>query len=213
MGHDPDAERCLRLLRRHRAGTLGFGERRAAVAFVLDPADGRVVMPVEPGAAAFEEFVLYLPSECDCDATALLAPATIDRPESSAEADRWAAYHGPAPAAAVWTASRVLGVKSEHDAADTLMDEHALTVANELGRDEGRLIRAANADRVLLAAAVRAIAGADAPAPLCVGADAHGVDVRAPFGIIRLEFPERAADAAHAERMLREAILSRGARP
>lgn len=210
MTDDLRALNCLKLLRRSHAATLAFGDRRVPVSFVFDPATGRIVMPVEPDAAGVDEFTLYLPTESDCDATALLAPARIHRPEAEESVDRWSAYHGLPPNAAVWTSSAVLGIKSTTDPDNAIMDETALTVANPLGRSEFGLIRAANADRARLAQAVHAITRADVPEALCVGVDILGIDIRAPFGIVRLEFPAPAADAATAEAMLREHILARG---
>lgn len=207
-----DAPACLRLLRRFREATLAFGDRRAPARFVIDRTDGRIVMPVEPGAARHPDLTLYAPSESDCDITILLAPAPVARPESSEAVDRWSAYHGPAPTAVIWIASRVLGLKSMQDPDDTVMDESALTVPNALGNAEFRLIRLANADRARLARAARAIAGIDLDNALCVGADPDGIDIRAPFGIVRLEFPYAAADIPTAELML-TALLSAGGAP
>lgn len=210
MPVDPRTLHCLKLLRRFRAAALAFGDRRAPVHFVFDPATGRIVMPVEADAAGADEFTLYLPTESDCDATALLSPTRISRPEAEESVDRWSAYHGLPPSAAVWTSSRILGIKSATDPEDAIMDEAALTIGNPLGRSEFGVIRAANADRARLARAVRAITRADVPEALCVGVDDLGIDIRAPFGIVRIEFPTIAADAATAEAMLREQILAQG---
>lgn len=157
-----------------------------------------------------DEHTLYLPSESDCDATALLIPARIERPEVEEAVDRWSAYHGQPPSGSVWISARVLGIKDAANPGDAVIDEAALTVANPLGRSEFAIIRAANADRGRLARAVRAITGATVPDAVCVGADDLGIDIRAPFGIVRIEFPAAAADAASAESMLREHILARG---
>lgn len=210
MPDDPNARHGLRLLRRYRAATLAFGDRRAHVQFVFSPDTGRIVMPVGSDAAAMDEFTLYLPTESDCDATALLIPARIERPEAEEAVDRWSAYHGLPPGGCAWTSSRILGIKSATSPGDAVMDEAALTLANPLGRSEFGVIRAANADRALLARAVRAITRADVPEALCVGVDDLGIDIRAPFGIVRIEFPTAAADAASAETTLREHIMARG---
>mgnify|MGYP000022017323 CR=1 FL=1 len=210
MNDDAPAVWCLRLLRRFRDATLAFGDRTAPVSLVIDRTDGRIVMPVEAAAATHPEFTLHLPSQTDCDATALVIPSRIERPEGCEAVDRWSVYHGIAPASAVWTASRVLGIKSAHDASESCMDESALTVPNGLGTAEFRLIRAANADRAQLARAARGIAGIDLDDASCVGVDPDGLDVRAPFGIVRLEFPYAAADIPTAELMLANLLASGG---
>jgi hypothetical protein len=89
------------------------------------------------------------------------------------------------------------------------MDEAALTVPNALGAAEFRLMRMANTDRDRLARAARAIAAIDLDDAQCIGVDPDGIDVRAPFGIVRLEFPYAAADTPTAELML-TALLSAG---
>ncbi len=205
--NDPSAW-CLRLLRRFREATLSFGDRRAAARFVIDRTNGRIVMPVETEAGRHSEFTLFLPSESDCDASVMLAPARIDRPEGSEAVDRWSVYHGEPPTSAVWTASRVLGLKSMVDAADSIFDEATLTVPNTLGVSEFALIRRANADRQRLIAASSVIASIDIPDARCIGVDPDGLDVRAPFGIVRLEFPYAAVDVPTAELMLTNLLNS-----
>lgn len=212
MPDDRPESHCLRLLRRFREATLAFNDRRAPVQFVIDRATGRLVMPVEPAAARHADLTLYAPSESDCDITILLAPSPIPRPEGSEAVDRWSVYHGPALTAVTWTASRILGIKSMTDTESTVMDEHALTIPNALGSAEFRIVRTANADRPLLARAARAIAAIDLDDAVCVGADPDGIDIRAPFGIVRLEFPYAAADIPTAELML-TALLSAGGAP
>ena len=132
----------------------------------------------------------------------MLIPVRIDRPEASEAVDRWSVYHGTPPTSAVWTTSRVLGLKSTSDAQDSVVDEGALTVGNLLGVAEFALIRRANADRARLITASCAIAAIEVPDALCIGVDPDGIDVRAPFGIVRLEFPYAAADVSTAELML-----------
>jgi len=207
MTHDSIPGWCLRLLRRFREATLAFGDRTANVRFVIDRTDGRIVMPVEAEAARHAEFTLHLPSQSDCDATALLIPTRIERPEASEAVDRWSVYHGTPPTSAIWTSSRILGIKSMTDAQRAIMDEAILTTPNILGAAEFPLIRRANAEPARLAAATRAVAGIHLDNAACIGVDPNGIDVRAPFGIVRLEFPATADTVAAAEAML-DAILT-----
>jgi len=212
MSDDAAAQWCLRLLRRFREATLAFGDRTAPIHFVIDRTNGHLVFPVESAASTYPEFTLFLPSQADCDATALVVPSRIERPEGSEAVDRWSVYHGLPPTSATWISARTLGLKSTEDAADAVMDEAALTVPNMLGTAEFRLIRLANADRAILSRAARAVAAIDLDDALCVGADPDGIDIRAPFGIVRLEFPYAAADIPTAELML-TALLSAGGAP
>lgn len=173
-------------MRRHHEGSLGFEERRAAIQFVIDRASGALILPVEPGFSRIAELLLLAPSEDAWAWQASLTPSIIARPESEECVDRWAAYHGKAPGAAVWIRATLTGLKS----ASSVWDPSDVTAPNALHACEARLIRGINADRGALARACKVHALIDVADPLAVGIDPHGMDVRARFGIIRLEFPE-----------------------
>jgi hypothetical protein len=190
---DPDpsevAHAGLRLLRRHHEGTLGYFERRSSVKFILEPSTGKIIMPIEPGfakAGAGEsvQMVLMAPSEQDFDIQVSLMPIIIERPESEEGVDRWAGYHGKV-SETNWVRSSIEGGKADIG----VFDPEQLETPNPLGRDEYALIRQVNADRERLARACKAHAGTLVADPLCVGVDPLGFDVRARFGIVRVEFP------------------------
>jgi hypothetical protein len=181
-----DRSAGIRALRRHHRATLQHHERVAEVKFVLEAATRQIVMPVEPGFASDDvnSLLLWLPAESDWDMQAVVNPQPIDRPEGSEAVDRWKAYHGTT-SLTVWVRGEIEGVKT---AADVFLIED-VQVPNPLGREEYGLIRRANADRTALAAACKLHAATLVTDPLCVGADPYGIDVRARFGIVRLEFP------------------------
>lgn len=181
-----DRNAGIRALRRHHRATLQHHERVSEVKFVLEAATGQVVMPVEPGFASddINSLLLWLPAESDWDMQAVVNPRPIERPEASEAVDRWKAYHG-LTSLAIWVRGEIEGIKTE--AAVFLIED--VQVPNPLGREEYGLIRRANADRVALAAACKLHAATLVIDPLCVGADPYGIDVRARFGIVRLEFP------------------------
>ncbi len=181
-----DRHSGIRALRRHHRATLQHHERVAEVRFVLEAASGKVVMPVEPGFAGenVESVLLWLPAESDWDMQAVVNPRPIDRPEASEAVDRWKAYHG-STSLTVWVRGEIEGVKTKQ--AVYLIED--VQMPNPLGRGEYALIRRANAEQSALAAACKSHAATLVSDPLCVGADPYGIDVRARFGIIRLEFP------------------------
>lgn len=191
---------AMRLLRRMHEGTLGFEERRAEVRFVLDGATGMMVIPVEPGFARIHELTLTAPSESSMLWQTMLSPRIIERPEAEESVDRWAAYHGKAPGGAVWVRCEIGGLKS----AGEVWGNDECVCINALRGVEPRLIRALNADRPALCRACKVHGPVDVADPLCVGIDALGIDIRARFGIVRLEFPENveAADEAGAQRAI-----------
>lgn len=168
---------------------MGYFERRTSVKFVFDASTGKLVMPVETGFAhagsgEAVEMVLFAPAEQDWDIHVSLAPSVIPRPESEECVDRWGAYHGSTSNTA-WVRCSVTAGKSESG----VFDQEHLEVPNPLGRAEYALIRRANTDPRALSAACKSFAGTLVADPLCVGVDPLGVDVRARFGIVRIEFP------------------------
>ncbi len=195
-----DRSAGIRALRRHHRATLQHHERVSEVKFVLEAATGQVVMPVEPGFASddISSLLLWLPAESDWDMQAVVNPRHIDRPEASEAVDRWKAYHR-STSLSIWIRGEIEGVKTE--TAVFLIED--VQVPNPFGREEYGLIRRANADRGALAAACKQHAATLVTDPLCVGADPYGIDVRARFGIVRLEFPP-GIEAATPERCQQE---------
>lgn len=177
----------LRLLRSVHQGTLGFAERALDVRFVLDGADGSLVTAADPAFVRATELALFAPAESDFVFQLLLTPALIDRPEASEAVDRWSAYHGRPPVN-TWARCRIEALKTSANVWDTDL----LMLGNPLRAIEPRLVRALNSDRQRLARACKVHAVADVADPLAVGVDPFGIDVRARFGIVRLEFPEQA---------------------
>jgi len=197
-----DRHAGVRALRRHHEGTLQHHERVQQVRLVIEASSGRIVMPVEPALAAAgaegAEMLLWLPGESDWDAQASIVPRPIDRPESVEAVDRWAAYHGTTTLTA-WARCELDGLKTEVQ----VFGPEDVQIPNALGRDEYPLIRHANTERERLCAACKKHAAVPVADPLCVGVDPFGLDVRARFGIVRLEFPPgieaSTADAARRE--------------
>jgi len=181
----------LRVLRREHEGVLIYFERRADVKFIVESGGGSaggLVMPVEPGFAKAGqgqsvEMVLFCPSESDWSLQISLQVTEIDRPESEECVDRWIGYHGPTTQT-TWIRCAIDGGKTE----TAVFGPEEIVAPNALGRAEYPLIKKANADRNRLAAACKAHAAIIVADPQCVGVDPLGLDIKARFGIIRLEF-------------------------
>ena len=193
----------LRALRRHHAGVLAFGERVSPVRFILDGRDGRLVMPIEPIAAEALEHVLFAPDQAEPELEILLTPRPLES-EFDEALDRWAAYHGRTTERR-WVRCDLETLR----AGGWVYDGEAVMAANQLRGDEATLVKLLNKEEKTLAAACRAHAGVDVAEPLAVGVDPDGVDVRARFGIVRLEFERPAQDADEARRLI-EALLAGG---
>lgn len=194
---DEEQHLPLRTLRRYTEGTLAFDDRRLNVRFVLDRASARVIMPVEAAALKASQHVLFLPSEDKPILQLLILPEPLDRPEAHEGPDRWLAYH-PSFAvnrAGAWMAGSIEAGKTE----TTIFNAEELCIGNTLRDCEHRLVKSVNNDRAKLAAACTKLLSVDVADPLCVGVDPLGLDVRARFGVLRLEFAQHSPSAAEAE--------------
>lgn len=162
--------------------------------FVLDPATGRPVMPMppewDPRDAGSDELgrVLYLPDDSEPVLQLVVEPAPID-PRTHEGVDRWAAYHGSARERA-WASLKVESARWDGE----VCDGEDVTVGNPLRSAESRLLRDLNADRARLARLCAKGTGFAPEAPMAVGVDPDGVDVRASLGVVRVEFPTPCPD-------------------
>lgn len=180
---------AVRFLRAGFVGALTFDEHTRDVRFVLDPRTGRIVMPVMAAAVLASQHVLHTPDEDEDSMRVLLSPDPIDR-QRDPLADRWRAYHGEEP--------DVHFVACDIDMArwrGCVFDGAALMAPNPFADQESALLRELNADPERLRRACALAAGVEVAAPVAVGVDALGVDIRARFGVVRVEFP-RALESA-----------------
>jgi len=181
----------------HKAGTLEFDDNLVPWKFVVDPADGRLCGPVMVAAILASQHVLHLPEESDDPAVmrVLLSPEQLD--DDPPIADRWRAYHGE-PEDVRWAAFWIDFAKREGVVVDgdALMSEHPFADAVPA------IVKELNADPVRLAELCRAVGGMrEIEAPVAVGVDPLGIDVRARFDTVRLPF-QAEANTAEAARDL-----------
>src|SRR5262249_37006409 len=104
-------------------------------------------------------------------------------PGLDAACDRYTAYFGR-PATPRWARLETQSLKR----LDEVLDGDLVRLANPLGSSEGRICRVANAHCTELAEACQRQTSTRPQAPVMVGVDPWGADVRAQFGILRLEF-------------------------
>ncbi|MCL4741745.1 MAG: hypothetical protein KJZ54_06025 [Phycisphaerales bacterium] len=187
----PDALACLRS---YTAGTLVYGDRALASRFVIDPRSGRLLTPLPADALQAHDHVLYLPDERAPSLEALLSLADADDPGLI---ERWRAYHGDPPHAR-WCLATVESARM----AGMVYDSPVFCVPNPLASDQPRICRTLNADPARLADICAASTHTRPERPVALGVDPDGLDARARFGVIRVAFPRRAADADDALAML-----------
>ncbi len=177
-----DHAAAIRTLRAHRQGVLVAGGVASPLRFVTDNATGRVVFPTNPNIFEDEEAVLFTPEESIEALQLLLLPRPTD-PDTDEACDRWKAYHGT-PEYPRWASC---GIESGRLGGD-VVDGEALMVPNPLRAAEPALCKRLNTDRARLTRLCRRATGVEIPAPLAVGVDPDGLDVKARFGIVRVPF-------------------------
>jgi hypothetical protein len=184
-----------------REGVLAFGEHHVPVRFIVANNDGRLIASVPVATFFAGEHTLFVPEESD-DALQLML--TAEQIEESLETDRWLAHHlRPEPGldqpehtkwAAFWIDAARHG--------PWVFDGDSLMQPNPLADDEARLCKALNADQPKLCAIVRCATDTDIESPVCVAVDAHGILIRARFGVLRALFDEPVANAAEAQQAI-----------
>jgi len=190
---------ALRTLRSNFRGELRFDERQHPVKYVIDPATGRLVVPIELYMLEAIDTVLFIPEERDGAMEIMLTLEPIVQHSSDeAMSDRWRIYHGE-PVELNWASCSIDAAR--HDG--FVIDGEALMQPNPLASHEPKLCKLLNeAGKDALAAITFAKANRQVEAPVAVGVDQFGVDVRARFEIIRLpathDLFESADDSRHA---------------
>jgi hypothetical protein len=183
-----DPADILRRMRLWHEGVLcldGDDPRPRTVRFVLDPATGEPVLPVEPSVIGAEGVNLFTPDDAfeNPDALKIMAQAQEVEPDRSEACDRYLAYFG-STSAPRWARLRVVCVKR----LDSVIDGEMVRLANPLRSAEGALCMAANRHAEQIAMACARQTGTSPRSPAVVGVDPWGADVRARFGVIRIEF-------------------------
>lgn len=200
----PTVEDCRRYLRAHFIGDLRFDDHVRGVRFVFAP-DGRMVVPVMVAMLGTPDTVLFVPevAEGAMEVQVTLEPFE-EKGDVAALCDRWRIHHGE-PQDVRW-AMLVPDAAKWHG---VVVDGEALLMPHPWPDDEARVLKPVN-DRVraardagddVLQAAVERHEGVRLEAPMVVGIDDRGLDVRGKFDVKRLDFEEAVdgPDAARAE--------------
>jgi hypothetical protein len=190
-----EVHQTLRRLHRFYEGVLGIGERVERTLFVIAAETGRPVFPAPPGVLDEESITLHAPEDEPWALMVLGRPVEID-PLRDAACDRWLMHHGKAR----WARWAALEIESVKDVETVLGGEEA-QVENPLRGVEGALCKWVNREHgaELSEACARAV-GRRPDSALLVGVDPYGLDVRAHFGAVRVEFEGVALDEGAARR-------------
>jgi hypothetical protein len=206
--HESSLSAAARALRACHTAILFYDGTPEPIRLVLDNETGRPILPVAARILEADEHVLHLPEESPSSLQLLVIPEEVDQ-AASPGVDRWKAYHGEAREPR-WSRFSIdcarLG-RSVLDGADLMQPNH-------LAGEERALLRLAADDPSRLGAAACRAAGRPLESPVPVGVDPLGLDVRARFGIVRLEFAEPVMPGLSApERALEQIRILLGAEP
>jgi hypothetical protein len=184
----------VREIRQHTRAEMFRDGVRELVRYVINPPDGAFVLACGPGLQNAEEIIAHAPDEGP-EAIQLM----FDRAEpldrtTDASIDRYLAYHGEPESPNFF---RLTLHAAKFGAG--VVDASEIALENTLARGAGPLLKRWNLDQSALAAACRGAVRHAPASPLLVGVDPDGADVKARFGVIRIEFAQTVACLVGAE--------------
>lgn len=184
MNEHESITEARRFLHANLAGEFQFDEHLRPMKIVIGH-DGRIVGPVMVAMMEAAQTVLFLPQATD-DAMQLLITLEPFEEEGPAAAvcDRWRIYHGE-PDDLYWAEFAIDAAKF-HDA---IIDGDALRHPNPFADTEAKFCKDVNQNHLdALREMCKARNGVNVEEPRLVGIDPFGLDIRARFGIVRIEF-------------------------
>jgi hypothetical protein len=204
---DPNAEHrtsthpdAARTVRRHARCTAMADAVPHDCRFMIDGSTGELILGVEQAILDAEDLVLFLPKDTfDAEATVLVHHRAAD---DDLWTDRHMAYH-PEDRPSRWARAVVDSVKLRDG---EVIDGPRLALSNPLLVAEPALCKRLNAEPDRLGELCALMAGVRPEEPVAVGVDRYGIDVRARFGIIRIELPAPCEDPDEAQRVI-EALI------
>ncbi|MBT4585137.1 MAG: hypothetical protein HOC93_08680 [Phycisphaerae bacterium] len=175
------SEAAWKFLRSNTTGTLRFGEHLHDVSYVFGN-DGLMIITAMVAMLQPQDMVMYVPEYAeDCMEMHVTLEQFSEEGSGGVFADRWQMYHGEPP--------DIQWAKVTIDAArfhEMFIDGEGLHKENDFACDEPSLCKKLNGDIPKLITGCKRIAGIEVEAPVVVGVDPLGIDVRARFGIVRL---------------------------
>lgn len=191
---------AARVVRRHTRCVALADETPFDCRFLIDGSTGELVLGTEQAVLDAEQLVLCLPDDTfEADATMLVhhRPATEDQ-----WTDRHMAYH-PDHRPPRWARAVIDAVRLR---SGEVVAGDRLGLPNPLLGVEPALCKRLNADRDALRELCLLLTGVEPEEPTAVGVDRLGIDVRARFGIVRVELPAPCEDTDEAARVI-EALI------
>jgi hypothetical protein len=169
-------------LRSNSTATLKFGENTQDVSYIIAP-DGRLVISAMVAMLQPCDTIMFVPEYAnDCMEMHVSLSQLLESGEGLALADRWQVYHGEPPDVQ-WAIVDIDAARFH----EMFIDGETLSRENSLAEEDISLCKQLNKNKDILRSVCASKTNVDVSDPFVVGVDSLGIDVRAPFGIVRIQ--------------------------
>lgn len=169
-------------LRSNSTASLAFGENNFNISYIITH-DGRLVISAMVAMLQPCDIVMYVPDYQDgCMEMHVSLVQFLDTGDDGRFADRWQVYHGEPPDTQ-WAFVDIDAARYH----DMFIDGETLRRKNTLESNEHSICKLLNEQQDLVRRVCFAKTNVEVTDPFVVGVDPLGVDIRAPFGIVRLQ--------------------------
>ena len=178
-------------LRSNSTASLAFGENNFDLSYIIIP-DGRLVISAMVAMLQPCDTVMYVPQyEDGCMEIHVSLMQFTASGENGVFADRWQVYHGEPPDTQ-WAFVDIDAARFHA----MFIDGESLRRENVLANNEHKICKTLNEKLNIVRQVCASNTNVDVKNPFVVGVDSLGVDIRAPFGIVRIsaEVPFTSSD-------------------
>ena len=176
------ADGAWAFLRCNSTASLSFGENNFELSYIVIP-DGRLVISAMVAMLQPCDIVMYVPGY---EEGSMEMHVSLEQFSESGEngifADRWQVYHGEPPDTQ-WAFVDIDAARFH----ELFIDGDSLRRENPFAMDEHFLCKTLNEKQDVVRKVCAAKTNVEVTNPFVVGVDPLGVDIRAPFGIVRIQ--------------------------
>lgn len=175
------ADGAWSFLRSNSTASISFGENNVNVSYIIIP-DGRLVIPAMVAMLQPCDMVMYVPEYADgCMEMHVSLEQFEETGENGTFADRWQVYHGEPPDTQ-WAFVDIDAARFH----EMFIDGEALCRENKFATFEHALCKTLNEHQDVIRKVCVSKTNVEVTNPFVVGVDPLGIDIRAPFGIVRI---------------------------
>ena len=169
-------------LRSNSTATLRFGENSQDISYIVAP-DGRLVISAMVAMLQPCDTIMFVPEYAeDCMEMHVSLNQFLENGDDGTLADRWQVYHG-VPPDTQWAIVDIDAARYH----EMFIDGETLTRENLLAEDEVSLCKKLNKNKDTIRLVCASKTNVEVSDPFVVGVDSLGIDIRAPFGIVRIQ--------------------------